>query len=329
MPTPRRASPRVGASAIARRERQPPSGQRPRPRAPEPRSGPSQQRSPDLRALRLGLLEELLPALEERGERVAAALVGGEDVDVASSPRRASSRARPPRPRARRSRPRSARARMDAAGFGFAAGGFACRLRALDRRRLGLCACLPLLAGAQELGPAAVVGAQLPVFDRQRPLGDPIEQRTVVRDEQHRPRERVERRLERLAALEVEVVGRLVEDEEVRARGDGDREREPPSLAAREDGDLLLVRVPAGEEEAAEQVLRVRAARAPSSTARTAGPSRARRAPAPAARSSRPGRRARCGRRPPSTSFSSSVVLPEPFGPTSATCSPRSTANEI
>ena len=29
------------------------------------------------------------------------------------------------------------------------------------------------------------------------------------------------------------------------------------------------------------------------------------------------------------TSFSSSVVLPEPFGPTSATCSPRSTANEI
>ncbi len=78
-----------------------------------------------------------------------------------------------------------------------------------------------------------------------------------MRDEQHRPRERVEGRLERLAALEVEVVGRLVEDEEVRARGDGDGEREPPPLAAREHGDLLLVCVPAGEEKAAEEALRV------------------------------------------------------------------------
>jgi hypothetical protein len=32
--------------------------------------------------LRLCLIEQLLPALEERGERVAAALVRGEHVDV-------------------------------------------------------------------------------------------------------------------------------------------------------------------------------------------------------------------------------------------------------
>jgi hypothetical protein len=54
------------------------------------------------------------------------------------------------------------------------------------------------------------------------------------------------------------VVGRLVEDEEVRAGRDRHGEREPPPLASREHGDGLLVRIPAGEEEAAEQVLRVR-----------------------------------------------------------------------
>src|SRR5204862_4213064 len=111
----------------------------------------------------------------------------------------------------------------------------------------------------QELGPAAVVCAQLPVLDRQCAFGDRVEERTVVGDEQHGAGERVKRRLERLAALEIEMVRRLVEDEEVRARGDRDGEREAPPLAAREHGDRLLVRVPAGEEEAAQEVLRVRA----------------------------------------------------------------------
>src|SRR5581483_3065766 len=75
-------------------------------------------------------------------------------------------------------------------------------------------------------------------------------------------RERVERRLERLAALEVEVVRRLVEDEEVRAARHGDGKREAPPLAARQDADRLLVRVPAGEEEASEEALRVGALQA-------------------------------------------------------------------
>ena len=63
--------------------------------------------------------------------------------------------------------------------------------------------------------------------------------------EQHRAGERVERRLECLAALEVEVVGGLVEDEEVGAGRDGHGEREAPPLSAGKHGDLLLVRVPA------------------------------------------------------------------------------------
>ena len=53
------------------------------------------------------------------------------------------------------------------------------------------------------------------------------------------------------------MVRRLVEDEEVRAARDRHRKREPPPLASGKHRDLLLVRVPAGEEEAAEQVLRV------------------------------------------------------------------------
>ena len=83
-----------------------------------------------------------------------------------------------------------------------------------------------------------------------------------MRDEEHRSRKALERRLERLPRVEVEVVRRLVEDEEVRARGDEDGEAQPPPLPAREVAHLLHVRVPAGEEEAAEQRLRLRAVEA-------------------------------------------------------------------
>ena len=128
------------------------------------------------------------------------------------------------------------------------------------------------------------------------------------------------------------MVRRLVEHEEVRAGGDRHREREPPPLAAREHRHRLLVLVPAGEEEAAEQRLRV-GAREPGhrldalehGAARVeldlllrevAGLDAVPEADRPAAASRRP------------SSVSSSVVLPEPFGPTSATCSPRSIAND-
>ena len=68
-----------------------------------------------------------------------------------------------------------------------------------------------------------------------------------------------QRRLERLAALEVEVVRRLVEHEQVRAARDDEREREPPPLAAGERAHRLLVLLPAREEEPAEELLRLRA----------------------------------------------------------------------
>ena len=119
----------------------------------------------------------------------------------------------------------------------------------------------------------------------------------------------------------------------VRARRDDDREREPAALAARQHRDRLLVLVPAREEEAAEQRLRLGPLQARCRTSPRRAPSRARRARPRAVRSTRPRRRGRAGpsrspgsRRP--SIVSSSVVLPEPFGPTSATCSPRSIAND-
>ena len=65
-----------------------------------------------------------------------------------------------------------------------------------------------------------------------------------------------QRVLERLAALDVEVVRRLVEDQHVRARVHEDRERQPLALAAGEADDRLLG-VLAGEQEAAEQRARL------------------------------------------------------------------------
>src|SRR5205085_3256083 len=110
---------------------------------------------------------------------------------------------------------------------------------------------------AHVVGPAAGIRVQRAILDRERPLGYRIEERAVVRHEQHGSGERLQRRLERLAALEVEVVRRLVEHEEVRAGRNDDREREPAPLPTREDAHRLLVLRPTGEEKATEQGLRV------------------------------------------------------------------------
>ena len=130
------------------------------------------------------------------------------------------------------------------------------------------------------------------------------------------------------------MVGRLVQHEEVRPRGDEESERQPSPLPAGEHRHLLLVRLPSGEEEAAEQRLCLWARQAVS-------PSPPR--PAPCRRS---GSSTSCcekyagttpcpirivpasASRSPS-SVSSSVVFPEPFGPTSATCSPRSSTRLV
>ncbi len=71
-------------------------------------------------------------------------------------------------------------------------------------------------------------------------------------DEQQRTGEFAQRLLERLAAFEVEVVGRLVEDQHVGAGGHQDRQREAPPLATREDLQRLL-RLLAAEQEPPEQ----------------------------------------------------------------------------
>ena len=58
-------------------------------------------------------------------------------------------------------------------------------------------------------------------------MGHRVEKRAVVRDEENGSGKVLERCFERLATLQVEMVRGLVEDEEVRARRDEDREREP------------------------------------------------------------------------------------------------------
>jgi len=73
-----------------------------------------------------------------------------------------------------------------------------------------------------------------------------------VGNEQQRSRERAERLLERLAALDVEVVGRLVEDQHVGARVHQDRQREPSPFTAGEPVERLLGLL-AGEQEPAQE----------------------------------------------------------------------------
>src|SRR4029453_19451918 len=79
------------------------------------------------------------------------------------------------------------------------------------------------------VGPTSVVGVDHPLLDRRGPLRDRVEQGAVVRDEEDRSREGLERFLERLPARAVEVVRGLVENEEVGAGGTGNcRTRRPP-----------------------------------------------------------------------------------------------------
>ena len=115
---------------------------------------------------------------------------------------------------------------------------------------------LALLAHARVLRPAADVGAQRVVLDGDGARADRVEQRAVVGDEQQRAREGLQRVLERLAGLEVEVVRRLVEDQHVGAGLDEDGQRQAPALAAAEPVERL-VDLLAAEQEAPEQRARL------------------------------------------------------------------------
>ena len=82
---------------------------------------------------------------------------------------------------------------------------------------------------------------------------DPVDEPAVVRDEDDRPFELEERLLQPFARVEVEVVRRLVEQEQIRAAEDDAGEGEAPLLASREGPHLLLHRV-APEVEKGEEV---------------------------------------------------------------------------
>ena len=102
---------------------------------------------------------------------------------------------------------------------------------------------------------------------------DGVEQRAVVGDEQQRAGEGLQRGLERLAALEVEVVGRLVEDQHVGPGVDEDGQRQAPALAAREPVERLLGLL-AAEQEPPEQRARLVRASARSRAGRPRAPCR-------------------------------------------------------
>ena len=72
-------------------------------------------------------------------------------------------------------------------------------------------------------------------------------------DDDHRPLERLQRLLQRVARPHVEVVRRLVEDQHVDALRHQPGQRRPAALAAGELADLLIDLL-AVEPEAAEQV---------------------------------------------------------------------------
>ena len=99
---------------------------------------------------------------------------------------------------------------------------------------------LSLLALAEVVGPPAVVDADRPLLDGGGPVCDRIEERTIVGDEEDRPRESFQGFLEGLAAFQVEVVRRLVEDKEVGPGGDKDRQREPAPIVVPDPNDSCL-----------------------------------------------------------------------------------------
>src|SRR6266545_1901613 len=213
----------------------------------------SDSEPPRTRSSSLAPLEQLLPPREQRLQLLARTALCLQRLDVGPVVRELALElgerllahgdlrlellelARPLRlsPRFRR--------RLRLAGFGL-------RLRRRARS---------LVASPDVVRPAAVVATDGSILERERPLRDRVDQRAVVRHEQDRAGERLERRLECLARLEIQVVRRLVEHEEVRTARDDVRECEASAFSARQHRDRLLVLVPSGEEEAAEQRLRL------------------------------------------------------------------------
>ena len=165
-------------------------------------------------------------------------------------------------------------------------------------------------------------------MDLQHARGDALDQVAVVGDQQHGAGVVGEGRRESLDGVDVEVVRGLVQDEEVGVAGEQPEEAQPAALAARELGDGLVDLV-GGEQEAAQQaagdLLVVAGERQHrferrgglvelAALLREVGEAHVVAEVRDAVEAS--------VRRP--TMVSARVVLPEPFGPSSATFSPRS-----
>ena len=72
------------------------------------------------------------------------------------------------------------------------------------------------------------------VIDQQQPIGDQPEHMAVVADHHDRAAKAGQRLDQRIARIDVEMVGRLVEDQNMRRLARDQRERQPRPLAARQ-----------------------------------------------------------------------------------------------
>ena len=165
-------------------------------------------------------------------------------------------------------------------------------------------------------------------LEREHVRGDAVEEPAIVGDDHRAAREGQQRLLERAQRVDVEIVGRLVEQQHVAAAAQQLGQVHAVALAAREHADLALL-VGALEVEAGDVGARVDLAVADLDVlvaARRSPPRRSSRGRARRATGRRRrGRRSRRARSEPASGFSSptiirnSVVLPAPLGPITPT----------
>ena len=110
-----------------------------------------------------------------------------------------------------------------------------------------------MLLAPQELRVGARVHDRLAVTDLDDLRRQLLDEIPIVRDEDQRPAVVLERVEEDVLRIEVEVVGRLVEQQRVRRPQQHARDGEPRALAAGQHAGLL-VDVVAGKQEPAEDV---------------------------------------------------------------------------
>ena len=123
------------------------------------------------------------------------------------------------------------------AAFFLSAAGFVARLGRGLAVDLGLARGLGLVPAEHEVDvvvDAAVIIDRLAVIDQHQPVGGQFDHVAVMADEDHRAVIAVERLDQRLAAVDVEMVGRLVEDQQMRRVARDQRQRQPRALAARQ-----------------------------------------------------------------------------------------------